>query len=149
MSTHTLLILFHHAKSQANLGRYPSQGLGKGMRAKHTCGAKPDWVVTVTVVCGFTPLSAIILLLDLSPTFHLMSKTMSSACFFNLLSSSAAPLSPLHWQVAGQYVQASKEQGCRAQAATIRTRAQVGRDIQPCTTLGRSGPNRLVDTCQG
>ena len=47
------------------------------------------------------------------------SKTMSSACFFNLLSSSAAPLSPLHWQVAGQYVQAGNEQGCRAQAATI------------------------------
>ena len=70
MSTHILAIMFHHAKSQANLGRYPSQGLGKGMRAKHTCGAKPDWVVTVTVVCGFTPLSAIILLLDLSPTFH-------------------------------------------------------------------------------
>ena len=68
------MIFSHHAKSQANLGRYPSQGLGKGMRAKHTCGAKPDWVVTVTVVCGFTPLSAIILLLDLSPTFHLTAR---------------------------------------------------------------------------
>ena len=61
-----------------------------------------------------------------------------------LLSSSSLPTT-----LAGQYVQAGKEQGCRAQAGTIRTRAQVGRDIQPCTTLGRSRPNRLVDTCQG
>ena len=102
------MIFSHHAKSQANLGRYPSQGLGKGMSAKHTCGAKPDWVVTVTVVCGFTPLSAIILLLDLSPTFHLTARRCPAPA-----SSTCSPpqrlLSPHCTQCTGGPVRASRQ----------------------------------------
>ena len=41
------------------------------------------------------------------------SKKMFSACFFNLLSSSAAPLSPLHWQ-------ASTCKQARSRAAALR-----------------------------
>ena len=117
MSTHILAIMFHHAKSQANLGRYPSQGLGKGMRAKHTCGAKPDWVVTVTVVCGFTPLSAIILFLDLSPTFH----STARRCPAPASSTCSPPQRLLSPHCTGRW-QASTCKQARSRAAALRQR---------------------------
>ena len=120
------------------------------MGVKHTCGASPDWVVTVTVVWGFTPLSAIILLVCLTPTGHLAAVQCPTPVFSPCSPAPLPlppPLSSLCWLAPVQCrpVRASREEtGVPHEPKTILRStgwAPVGGSISnPGSTLGRPQP---------